>query len=57
MPAAEFFIRLKMTNEVSPAGKRKSRRVHSGKSTERTLIQKTADTTKSEFVQDRQSSI
>ena len=52
MPQEEFLIRLKMTNKVSSASKRKSEGVHSGKRTERALIQKTADTIKSEFVQE-----
>ena len=51
MPADEFSIRLKMTKKVSSASKPMAEGGHSGKRTERALIQKTADTIKSEFVQ------
>ena len=52
MAPEEFFIQLQMSKKVSTACKRKSEGVHSGKRSERFLIQKTADTIKSEFVQD-----
>ena len=53
MTGEEFLIRFNMTtNKVSAASKQKTEGVHSGKRVDRALIQKTADTIKSEFVQD-----
>ena len=54
--AAEEFLRVqvRMMNKMASASKRKAEGVHSGKRTELALIQKTADTIKSEFIQDGQ---
>ena len=41
-----------MTNKVASACKRKAEGVHSGKRSDRALVQKTAETIKTEFVQD-----
>ena len=52
MAAGEFLVRLNMTNKVASACKRKAEGVHSGKRSDRALVQKTAETIKAEFVQD-----
>ena len=52
MTAGEFLVRLNMTNKVASACKRKAEGVHSGKRSDRALVQKTAETIKTEFVQD-----
>ena len=57
MTLGEFLIRLNVTNKVSTASKRKPEGVHSGKRSERVLIQKTTDTIRSEFIQDALSYI
>ena len=52
MAAGEFLVRLNMANKVASACKRKAEGVHSGKRSDRALVQKTAETIKAEFVQD-----
>ena len=52
MAAGEFLVRHNITNKVASACKRKAEGVHSGKRSDRALVQKTAETIKAEFVQD-----
>ena len=55
MPVEEFLTRLQMTNQVTRACKLKAEGIHSGKKVERSLVQKTASTMKTEFVRDGQA--
>ena len=57
MEPEEILIRRNVTNKVSTASERKAEGFLSGKRSERALIQKTADTIRSEFIQDALSYI
>ena len=48
----DFLVRHQMTNKVGIAARQKAEGVHSGKRVDRSVIQKTASTIKSEFTQD-----
>ena len=55
MPVEEFLTRLQMTNKVTRACKLKAEGIHSGKKADKSLVQKSASTMKTEFVRDGQA--